>query len=135
MSDVMAKYVGQPLAVLCARYWYRGMVDEVGKDFITLSHVRAVEVTGPAASQTTQTEDQVPSDLTISLGAVEQFCQPFWCWANMPIKPSEQIQAAIVKAAEERKKREEEREAERKRQQEEQARASANGGSDIQETV
>jgi hypothetical protein len=121
IGDVITeKYMGLPLAILCARYWYRGIVSETGRDYITLSHVRAVEVTGPASSPTPTTEDPVPSDLTISTGAIEQFCQPLWVWHEMPIKPPAEIakmieamkvkRAAEQKAAEqERRKQEEER--------------------------
>ena len=41
---------------------------------------RAVEATGPAANREPNREDPIPSDLFISLGAVEQFCQPGWIW-------------------------------------------------------
>lgn len=108
-------YMGLPVAVLCARYWYRGMLKVVGSDFIGLSNVRAVEVTGPAASAWPQTEDPVPSDMYISLNAVEQVCQPFWAWPNMPIETPPHVKAGIEKAAKERA----EREARRKAEQEE----------------
>jgi hypothetical protein len=119
IGDVIEEsYIGLPLAILCARYWYRGIVSEVGRDYITLSHVRAVEVTGPASSPTPTTEDPVPSDLTISTGAIEQFCQPLWVWHEMPIKPPAEIakmiesmkakRAADQKKAEELRKQQEE---------------------------
>jgi len=77
MAGVISEqYVDQPIAILCARYWYRGIVREAGLDYVTLSNVRAVEVTGPAANDRPNTEDPVPSDMTISIGAIEQFCQP-----------------------------------------------------------
>ena len=101
IADVIAEhYLGQPLAILCARYWYRGIVSEVGRDYVTLSEVRAVEVTGPAANATPQTEDPVPSDMTISTGAIEQFCQPLWVWHGLDhkVKPSNEIKEKIEKA-------------------------------------
>lgn len=107
LADVLAEdYLGQPLAVLCARYWYRGIVQEAGKDYITLSHVRAVEVTGPAAADTPQTEDPVPSDMTISIGAIEQFCQPLWVWHELAdvIEPPEEIAKKIAAAIAKKKK-------------------------------
>jgi hypothetical protein len=100
MADEIAEYLDEPLAILCARYWYRGRVAEVGKDFVTLSEVRAVEVTGPAASDRPQTEDPVPSDLTVSVGAIEQFCQPLWVWHEMTNVPE-----AIQKLQEEARKK------------------------------
>jgi len=100
LAEVIAdKYIGQPLAILCARYWYRGIVVEAGKDFVSLSHVRAVEVTGPAASASPQTEDPVPSDMTISTGAIEQFCQPLWVWHEMPVEAPVDIKTKVTEAA------------------------------------
>ena len=112
---IRAAYLDLPVAILCARYWYRGMLRVVGSDYIALSNVRAVEVTGPAATATPQTEDPVPSDMYISLNAVEQICQPFWAWPNMPIEIPKHIKAGIEKAAKEKA----ERDAQRKREQEE----------------
>lgn len=104
LADVIREnYSEQPLAILCARYWYRGIVVEAGKDYITLSHVRAVEVTGPAASAQPQTEDPVPSDMTISTGAIEQFCQPLWVWHEMPVKPPKEIAEKVTEAAKTRR--------------------------------
>jgi hypothetical protein len=71
-------YMNQPIAIWCARYTYRGIVKEVGEDFVTLSNPWAVEATGEAAGAVPTREDPIPSDLTISLGSVEQFCQPGW---------------------------------------------------------
>lgn len=115
-------YLDLPIAVLCARYWYRGMLRIVGTDFIALSNVRAVEVTGPAASAWPQTEDPVPSDMYISLNAVEQVCQPFWAWPNMPINIPEAVKQGIKVAAEEKAKVD----AQRKREQEESRRQREN---------
>ena len=76
-------YLGQPLAILCARYWYRGIVSLVGKDFILLSNVFAVEVTGSARDAEPTTEDPLPGDMMIMVNAIEQACQPLWCWKGM----------------------------------------------------
>lgn len=98
IADVIREeFLNQPLAILCARYWYRGIVSRVGKDFIVLSHVRAVEVTGPAAGRQPNTEDPVPSDMIISTGAIEQACQPLWCWFGLEdvIKPPKAIAQLI----------------------------------------
>jgi len=100
IADIIREeYLNKPLAILCARYWYRGIVSRVGKDFVVLSHVRAVEVTGPAAGNTPNTEDPVPSDMIISTGAIEQACQPLWCWHGLGhvIKPPKEISEQIQK--------------------------------------
>jgi len=86
MSEKLSELTGQPVAFLCARYWYRGMLQEVGDDFVTLTHAYAVESTGPANQASAVTEDPIPSDLTIALGALEQICQPLWVWKDMPIE-------------------------------------------------
>jgi len=80
LADKFAEFLNEPVAVLCCRYWYRGIVTEVGSDHVTLSNPRAVEITGSASQSAPQQEDPIPSDLTFALGAVEQFCQPTWCY-------------------------------------------------------
>lgn len=107
LAEVIAEqYLNAPLAILCARYWYRGIVVAAGKDYVTLSHVRAVEVTGPAASAQPQTEDPVPSDMTISTGAIEQFCQPLWVWHEMPgVEAPPEIAEKVAEAAKARRAR------------------------------
>ena len=97
ISDALAEYKDQPLAILCARYWYRGMLREIGEDFVKLSDVRAVEVTGAASSLVPQTEDQVPSDMIISVGAIEQVCQTAWVWHEMPVAMPESQKKAVEK--------------------------------------
>ena len=90
---IREEYLNQPLAILCARYWYRGIVSQVGSDFIVLSYPRAVEVTGPSRGSKPQTEDPIPSDLMITIGSIEQICQPFWCWDGIEdiIQPPKEI--------------------------------------------
>ena len=96
LLDVIAEvYLGKPAAILCARYWYRGMVHEVGQNYILLTNVRAVEVTGAASTERPQTEDPVPSDMIINADAIEQVCQPTWAWHEMPSKKPEHVEKAI----------------------------------------
>lgn len=45
------KFMGEPVAVLCMRYWYRGRLAEVGEDFIVLTEAKAIEETGPGHRQ------------------------------------------------------------------------------------
>jgi hypothetical protein len=85
MSDGRKKFYeqlvgleGQPVAILCARYWYRGLLKEVGVDHVVLSNPRAVEVTGSAQSQTPEREDPIPSDLYVRIDFMEIVCQPTW---------------------------------------------------------
>ena len=83
LVDVLARFKGEPLAILCARYWYRGIVAEVGRDVVVMTSPRAVEITGPSNSPTPNQEDQIPSDLTIATQAIEQFCQPAWTFHEL----------------------------------------------------
>ena len=102
LLDVIAEiYGGKPAAILCARYWYRGVVSEVGRNYIHLTNVRAVEVTGAASMERPQTEDPVPSDMLISADAIEQVCQPTWAWFEMPGKKPD----AVLKAIEEQNRK------------------------------
>lgn len=78
LTERLVKYKDEPIGVLCARYWYRGILSEVGEDYILLTNPRAVEVTGPASAATPSTEDPIPSDLIISTNAIEQLCWPTW---------------------------------------------------------
>jgi hypothetical protein len=81
---VAEKYQGKPATILCARYWYRGVVHEVGQDYIHLTDVRAVEVTVAASEKKPEKEYPVPSDMLISADAIEQVCQPTWASHEMP---------------------------------------------------
>jgi hypothetical protein len=100
----LAKYKGKPIAALCARYWYRGILSEIDDNWAVLSFARAVEVTGSATQPIPSAEDPIPSDVMVSLGAVEIVCQPLWVWHDMPIKPPEETQKQIAVAWEKRKK-------------------------------
>jgi hypothetical protein len=77
---LLENYLGKPIAILCMRYWYRGIVKSVDDDVVTLINPRAVEVTGASSLAAPQTEDPIPSDLHINLGAVEIMMQPTWCF-------------------------------------------------------
>jgi hypothetical protein len=79
------KYMGLPVAVLCARYWYRGIVKRADGDKVTLINARAVEVAGPATGERPVTENPIPSDLHLCSGAIEAVCQPLWVWHEVEI--------------------------------------------------
>ena len=105
IAEEIKEYIGEPLAILCARYWYRGMVRVVGQDYVKLSDVRAVEVTGAATSLVPQTEDPVPSDMIISVGAIEQVCQPAWVWHEMPVKMPNEVKEVVEKLSKKKAER------------------------------
>lgn len=83
MKDVLRAYVGQPLAVLCARFNYRGVLSTVGEDFLVLAQARAVESSGASSQDRPSNEDPIGSSVVISLNAVELVYQPNWCFAPL----------------------------------------------------
>ncbi len=103
LSERLKSYVSQPISILCARYWYRGILAEVGDDHVVLSSPRAVEVTGSSQSDRPEREDPIPSDLIIRLDFVEQICQPTWVYHEMDPESIQKAKDAQVKAEADRK--------------------------------
>jgi hypothetical protein len=83
MKDALGMYIGQPLAVLCARFNYRGILSTVGEDFLVLAQARAVESSGASSQDRPSNEDPIGSSVVISLNAVELVYQPNWCMAPL----------------------------------------------------
>jgi hypothetical protein len=83
MKDALGMYIGQPLAVLCARFNYRGILSTVGEDFLVLAQARAVESSGASSQDRPSNEDPIGSSVVISLNAVELVYQPNWCFASL----------------------------------------------------
>jgi len=83
MTDILTEHLGEPISVLCVRYWYRGVVREVGADFLVLDPAWAVSVTGaPTASQAT-TEDRLPGRLIVKTDFIEIVGQFTWTFAGI----------------------------------------------------
>lgn len=82
MLEMLRGKLGEPIAILCMRYWYRGFLVSVSTDLITLSNPFAVEQTGPAGGSTPQREDAIPCDLFINPNVIEIVIQPTWCTAG-----------------------------------------------------
>ena len=80
LSEYLASKKGEPVAILCMRYWYRGILSEVEDDFIVLENALAIEQTGPAAGDHAVTEDPIPSAVVIKTMAIEIVCWPTWCY-------------------------------------------------------
>lgn len=70
--------VGQRVAILCARYWYRGTIAAVNHEVVRLTDGYAVEETGSATRETPVQEDQIPGDFLIRVDFVEFVGQPTW---------------------------------------------------------
>ena len=83
IGDAMKAYIGQPVAILCARFNYRGILSRVGKDYCILAQARAVESSGASSQERPSNEDPIGSSVIISLNAVELIYQPAWAFANL----------------------------------------------------
>ena len=83
MSSVLQDYLGQPVAVLCARFNYRGILSKVTDDCLILAQARAVESSGASSSDRPNSEDPIGSSVIISLNAVELVYQPNWVFAPL----------------------------------------------------
>lgn len=80
MEKYLLKMMGEAVAILCVRYWYRGIVSYVGDGIVVLSNPFVVLSSENIASTKKGKEENIPSDLAISLEAIEQVCQPAWVW-------------------------------------------------------
>jgi hypothetical protein len=83
MRDALNLYIGQPIAILCARFNYRGILSQVGDDFVVLAQARAVESSGASSQERPSNEDPIGSSVVISLNAVELVYQPNWAFASL----------------------------------------------------
>ena len=89
LGSYFKRFLGEPIAVLCCRYWYRGIVAEVLDDSVILSNPYAVEVMGPAAGARVETEDRIPSDICILFQAAEIVMRPAWAFYGYETKKEE----------------------------------------------
>ena len=83
LADVARQYLGQPVAVLCARFNYRGILSAVCQDCLVLAQARAVESSGASSQERPSNEDVIGSSIVISLNAIEIIYQPNWCFAPL----------------------------------------------------
>ena len=83
LLDVLASYTAQPVAVLCRQSWYRGVVKEVGTDYVILEPAWMVEKPGNLQDARPEAEHPVPGPMVISATAIEQACQPKWAGCDL----------------------------------------------------
>jgi hypothetical protein len=83
LSEILQSYVGQPLAILCARFNYRGILSKVGQNFVVLAQARAVESSGASSQERPSNEDPIGSSVIISVNSIELIYQPNWCFAAL----------------------------------------------------
>ena len=82
-EDYAKNYVGQKVAVLCARYQYRGKLTKVTSDCILLANARSVEISGPSNSDHPEREDNIDGTIAIKNDAIELFYQPQWVYFEL----------------------------------------------------
>lgn len=83
MRDSLKNFVGQPIAILCARFNYRGILSHVGDDHLVLAQARAVESSGASNQERPTNEDVIGCSIFISLNAVELVYWPRWVYASL----------------------------------------------------
>lgn len=100
MLEEIEKFLGQPAAVICARYQYRGEVAKILSDGFVLANACAVETSGATQSASPEREDIIGSSIFISAGAIELFYQPKWCFHKLPGAADADAEAAEAVATE-----------------------------------
>jgi hypothetical protein len=83
-ASVANEFKGQKVAVICARYQYRGILSKVTHDCIVLANSTSVETSGNSQQPAPQTEDNIGSSVVIKNDAIEILYQPHWCFAPLP---------------------------------------------------
>ena len=86
LKDDIIKFLGQKVAVLCARFQYRGILSEIGDDYLVLSYSTAVLQSGDATGPSPEAEDWIISDIRILFRMIELVYQPKWCFAKLPME-------------------------------------------------
>jgi hypothetical protein len=82
-AEIAKKFIGQNVAVICARYHYRGVLSEANNECLVIANAHSVEVSGPSNSNQPQAEDRIGSAVVIKNDAIEILYQPQWCFAPL----------------------------------------------------
>jgi hypothetical protein len=83
LQHTLQQFVGQPIAILCARFNYRGILSFVGEDHVVLAQARAVESSGASSQERPSNEDVVGSSVIISMNSIELCYWPNWVYASL----------------------------------------------------
>jgi len=83
LKESLTQFIGQPIAILCARFNYRGILSSVGEDHIVLAQARAVESSGASSQERPSNEDPIGSSIIISTNAIELVYFPNWIYASL----------------------------------------------------
>ncbi len=82
-TDLLEKYLGQPVAIWCHQFRYRGILQIVTEDSIVLDKARAVWGNLPSHCEKPQDEETVFSSAVIMRSSIELVWQPNWCFAPL----------------------------------------------------
>ena len=83
-AEIAKAFLGQKVAILAARYQYRGRLSLVTSDSLVLANATAIESSGASNSAAPTTEDAIGGSVVIKFDAVEILYQPTWVNAPLP---------------------------------------------------
>lgn len=92
IEAVLSEHLGQPIGILCARYWYRGILSEIGDRWVRLTNAYCVEQTGVFTATKATIEEPFPSDVLLKLDFVEIIAQPAWIFEGVNNPPTKRAQ-------------------------------------------
>lgn len=83
-SEYYKEFIGQKIAVVCARFSYWGVLAKVYNDAIVIANAVSVEDSGPATSERPRGTDPINRPILINSDAIELFFQPVWSESALP---------------------------------------------------
>jgi hypothetical protein len=78
--EYFEKRKGEPVAILCSRYWWRGIIAEVGDNEVILADTYLIIETGKMDNVKAKTEEACGTDTMVSFDAIELCGQFPWCF-------------------------------------------------------
>lgn len=81
--DCFKEYLGKPVAILCGRFNYRGIMKIVNEDSVVLTKARAISVSGACSKEEPESEEEILSPVIIMKNSIELVYQPRWCFAPL----------------------------------------------------
>lgn len=82
MSHLLGKYrrADQPVAIVCARFVYRGRVAVIGDNHVVLKDAMLVMSTGSSSSSKPAAEEPAGCEVAIMFSSIEMVFQPNWAF-------------------------------------------------------
>ena len=71
---------GEAVAILCSRYWWRGIIAEVGENEVVLADTFLVYEAGPMDGAKAKSEEACGTDTLVSFDAIELAGQFPWAF-------------------------------------------------------